>query len=110
MAASENREVVGYDDVIRHRCHNWLCINPEHLKRGSRADNKHDDRENWANGVDLRYLQLFPCPARLESDTPSTPAEWAFGPSPLTAHASSSDQNMVHIVPTEIGMRYDDAT
>ena len=51
-----NREVVGYDDVIRHRCHNRLCINPEHLQRGSRADNKHDDWDNWANGIDHRYL------------------------------------------------------
>ncbi len=51
-----NREVVGYDDVIRHRCHNRLCINPEHLQRGSRADNKHDDWDNSVNGIDYRYL------------------------------------------------------
>ena len=48
--------VPSYDDVIRHRCHNRRCINPDHLTIGSRADNKRDDYEYWANGVDRNYL------------------------------------------------------
>jgi len=51
-----NRVVASYDDVIRHRCHNRLCINPEHLTIGNRADNKHDDWEFQANGVDFNLL------------------------------------------------------
>ena len=41
---------------IRHRCHNRLCINPEHLTIGNRADNKRDDWEYLANGVDFNLL------------------------------------------------------
>ena len=44
------------DQVIRHRCHNRRCINPEHLTIGTKADNKHDDWEYWANGIDRDYL------------------------------------------------------
>ncbi len=51
-----NKEVVSFHDVIRHRCHNRLCINPEHLQKGTRADNRRDDYENFANGVDHRFL------------------------------------------------------
>ncbi|HEY9815721.1 MAG TPA: HNH endonuclease [Candidatus Obscuribacterales bacterium] len=51
-----NQEVVSYHDVIRHRCHNRLCINPEHLQKGTRADNQRDDWDNWANGIDHRFL------------------------------------------------------
>lgn len=51
-----NREVPSYHDVIRHRCHNRLCINPDHLQKGTRADNQRDDWDHWANGIDHRYL------------------------------------------------------
>ncbi|KPQ06671.1 MAG: HNH endonuclease [Rhodobacteraceae bacterium HLUCCA12] len=44
------------DEVVRHRCHNRLCINPDHLLLGSRADNKHDDWDYMANGIDRRLL------------------------------------------------------
>ena len=50
------KTVASYDDVVRHRCHNRQCINPEHLTIGTRADNKHDDWEHWANGVDYDLL------------------------------------------------------
>ena len=45
-----------FEEVIRHRCHNRNCLNPDHLDIGNRADNKRDDRENWANGVDFDFL------------------------------------------------------
>lgn len=45
-----------FEEVIRHRCHNRRCINPAHLEIGSRADNKRDDWDYWANGVDFDYL------------------------------------------------------
>lgn len=45
-----------FEEVIRHRCHNRNCINPAHLDIGSRADNKRDDWDFWANGVDFDYL------------------------------------------------------
>lgn len=51
-----NREVASGEDVVRHRCHNRRCINPAHLCLGSRADNKHDDWEHWANGVEHNLL------------------------------------------------------
>ena len=42
--------------VAPSRCHNRRCINPDHLTIGTRADNKHDDWEYWANGIDGDYL------------------------------------------------------
>ncbi|MDU8914033.1 hypothetical protein [Aestuariicoccus sp. MJ-SS9] len=51
-----NRQVLTFDEVVRHRCHNGLCINPNHLEVGSRADNKRDDWEAAAYGVDLETL------------------------------------------------------
>jgi hypothetical protein len=42
--------------VIRHRCHNEICCRPEHLRPGSAADNKRDDWDYWANGVDYDLL------------------------------------------------------
>lgn len=51
-----NEVVPSYDQVIRHRCHNRRCINPNHLTIGTRADNKLDDYEYLANGVDFDYL------------------------------------------------------
>ena len=32
------------DEVVRHRCHNRRCINPEHLQLGTQQDNIHDER------------------------------------------------------------------
>lgn len=46
----------GYAQVVRHLCHNRQCINPDHLTIGSRADNKRDDWERMANGVDFDQL------------------------------------------------------
>ena len=54
--AVTRREVLTFDDVVRHRCHNGLCINPEHLEVGTRADNKRDDWEVAAYGVDFDML------------------------------------------------------
>lgn len=51
-----NQEVLAYDEVIRHRCNNPLCINPEHLEVGSRQENKHDDWLFAAYGVDPMCL------------------------------------------------------
>ncbi len=51
-----NDATPSFEDVIRHRCHNGLCINPDHLDIGSRADNKQDDWDYWTNGVDFDFL------------------------------------------------------
>ena len=50
------RAVAGRDQVVRHRCHERLCVNPEHLTLGTQADNKRDDWEYWAGGVDHDFL------------------------------------------------------
>ncbi|WP_197922924.1 HNH endonuclease [Thiosulfatihalobacter marinus] len=42
--------------MIRHRCHNRRCINPQHLQTGTRADNLRDERDRRANGVDWKWL------------------------------------------------------
>ena len=42
--------------VVHHRCHNRTCINPHHLTRGDRRDNKHDDWTRAAYGVDHALL------------------------------------------------------
>ncbi|UWQ61851.1 HNH endonuclease [Leisingera caerulea] len=51
-----NRAVIGATTMVRHRCGNELCCRPEHLVEGSAADNKRDDRDHWANGVDFSLL------------------------------------------------------
>lgn len=51
-----NEVVAGYDDVVRHRCDNRLCINPAHLELGSRGENLQDERDFDANGVDFNLL------------------------------------------------------
>ncbi|QEE37221.1 hypothetical protein FTO60_03220 [Octadecabacter sp. SW4] len=51
-----NRAVLTERTVIRHRCHNERCVNPSHLVEGSAADNKRDDWDFWANGVDYNLL------------------------------------------------------
>ena len=48
--------VLTEDQVVRHRCHTRRCVNPEHLIEGTRADNKRDDYNHWANGTDCRHL------------------------------------------------------
>ncbi len=46
----------GEDIVVRHRCHNRRCVNPDHLQLRTRADNRRDDWDYWANGVDHQLL------------------------------------------------------
>ena len=53
---SMNHATPSFADVIRHRCHEKTCINPNHLDIGSRADNKQDDWDYMANGVDFDIL------------------------------------------------------
>ena len=38
--------------VVRHRCHNRRCVNPDHLELGDRYENLLDERERRANGID----------------------------------------------------------
>ncbi|WP_349981012.1 hypothetical protein [Shimia sp. SDUM112013] len=49
--------------VVRHRCHNPLCCRPKHLIEGVLADNKRDDWDYWAKGVDRRLLSLWHGPS-----------------------------------------------
>jgi hypothetical protein len=51
-----NEVMAGYDDVVRHRCDNRRCINPDHLELGSRGENLQDERDFDANGVDYGLL------------------------------------------------------
>ncbi|HLP83741.1 MAG TPA: HNH endonuclease, partial [Phycisphaerales bacterium] len=51
-----NEGAAGCDDVVRHRCNNRRCINPEHLEIGSRGENLQDERDFSANGVDFGLL------------------------------------------------------
>lgn len=51
-----NGVIAGYDDVVRHRCNNRRCINPDHLELGSRGENLQDEREFASNGVDYGLL------------------------------------------------------
>ena len=37
------------DELVRHRCHNRLCVNPDHLQFGSRLDNWLDEVDRKAN-------------------------------------------------------------
>lgn len=46
--------------LIRHKCDNRLCANPEHLELGTKADNNQDARERnpKANGKKLQDTDL----------------------------------------------------
>ncbi|MDF3420095.1 hypothetical protein HKX23_17025 [Sulfitobacter sp. KE29] len=51
-AACISQVAANSDQVVRHRCHNRRCINPEHLTIGDRRDNLYDELDRRANGVD----------------------------------------------------------
>ena len=51
-----NKRVPYEEEVIRHACHNPLCINPDHLRPGRRGDNLEDDRMRHAYGIDYDWL------------------------------------------------------
>lgn len=39
--------------VVRHKCHNRICCNPDHLDTGTHKDNYHDSEESHAEGKRL---------------------------------------------------------
>lgn len=51
-----NRLATNRDQVVRHRCHNRRCVNPNHLTIGDRRDNLNDDQARRADGIDWRTL------------------------------------------------------
>ena len=51
-----NRLATNRDQVVRHRCHNRRCVNPNHLTIGDRRDNLNDDRARRADGIDWRTI------------------------------------------------------
>ena len=48
--------ITGGDQAVRHRCQDRLCLNPDHLVAGTQADNKRDDWEYAAGGIDFDLL------------------------------------------------------
>ena len=44
------------EQVVRHRCSNRRCINPDHLEVGYKADNLQDERDRQAYGIDFKML------------------------------------------------------
>jgi len=44
------------DVVVRHRCANRLCVNPDHLEFGTQHDNFLDHLEHSAYGIDFNLL------------------------------------------------------
>ncbi|WP_089946700.1 HNH endonuclease [Litoreibacter albidus] len=51
-----NRRSPPAGEVVRHRCNNRRCINPDHLVAGTQLENIEDDRDFRANGVDFALL------------------------------------------------------
>jgi hypothetical protein len=51
-----NEYAAARHEVVRHRCNNRVCVNPDHLTIGNRADNLRDHRGFRANGVDWDHL------------------------------------------------------
>lgn len=45
-----NTLIPAQGEVVRHRCHNRKCVNPEHLEHGTQRDNKHDEVTKWITG------------------------------------------------------------
>lgn len=44
------------DMVVRHRCANRLCVNPDHLELGTQLDNWLDHLDHSSNGIDFDLL------------------------------------------------------
>lgn len=40
---SKNTLLPSYGEVVRHKCHNRRCINPDHLAHGTQRDNIDDE-------------------------------------------------------------------
>jgi len=51
-----NKERPSKDWVIRHRCANPLCVNPDHLELGTQRDNWRDHLQHSAYGIDFDLL------------------------------------------------------
>jgi hypothetical protein len=51
-----NRYAPVSEEVVRHRCHNRRCINPDHLTSGTVWDNRQDEYARRGNGVDYDLL------------------------------------------------------
>ncbi|AXF41482.1 hypothetical protein SHAb15599_00126 [Acinetobacter phage SH-Ab 15599] len=45
------------DNVVRHKCHNKKCCNPEHLEVGTQAENWQDSKEVHLNNAKNRRKQ-----------------------------------------------------
>lgn len=72
---------IGPKEVVRHKCHNRACCNPEHLINGSRLDNYRDSvnvhkqaakrrREKWiCNGVYYETIRDMQAKTGISSPT-----------------------------------------
>ena len=47
-----NQMLPAEGEVVRHRCHNRRCINPNHLEHGTQRDNVHDEIEKMLGSPD----------------------------------------------------------
>ena len=51
-----NRYPALSEEVVRHRCNDKLCVNPDHLEIGTKWANLQDHDAFMANGVDFDLL------------------------------------------------------
>ena len=67
--------------VVRHRCHNPACINPDHLVLGTQADNMQDmvDADRQSRGETHGLAKLTEDQAReIYASNPNNWMEWNF--------------------------------
>lgn len=54
-----------YPELIRHKCNNTKCKNPDHLKKGNYRDNALDKRGTFPNLFEQKWLEFEADPLKL---------------------------------------------
>jgi hypothetical protein len=83
--------------IVRHKCDNPLCTNPEHLELGTHQDNSDDMAKRQRHGANVRLKPAVARAIREAAKTETGPAvARAFGVHPATVYRIASGKYWRH--------------